>query len=471
VIALALAASIVTATAAPGHAQCQAQVVMSPRRPQIGHRVSARVPNLLRHTKLELELEAKGRSVRIALAMPSSDVMSGTVTARAARSLGAANARKFRSLRLKAELRVVSAKSLCAAQPQHASPEPSATAPSAADHAGGTGSTTPTVTAVTAGVPAGTLNTSPGATASTLSPVSTSVNALEWAPPALSQPQTITVASGEDPDHLALSTSKDYILKLPADGLHGTLEIDGGHNVVLIGGSITVPSTANQTDNGADNTDTAIYITHSTGTVHIEGVAITGDPDTQFDGIDINAPQAIVQLENIRVTNVWGSDTTEHADVVQTWGGVQDLRIDNLTASGDYQGLTLNPNLGAVGSVELSNVDLTYVAPPQPLASMTVGGGYMLWLTNSTNSCAAPGNTTFNNVYIDDAYGRVPVSNTAWPTHATSSLACAGQVSGDEETWPGLPTAGHVTLGAPPNGSYVTATEAGLDYTSPGYGG
>ncbi len=280
----------------------------------------------------------------------------------------------------------------------------------------------------------------------------------------------IDVQSGLDPDYIYLKTSQDYIVKLPAGGLHGTLELDGGHNVVLIGGSVTVPATANQTDNGADDTDQGIYVRAATGTVHIEGVSITADPDTQFDGIDINAPQATVQLENIRVTNVWGSDTTEHADVVQTWGGVHDLRIDRLTADGDYQGLTIDPDLGPVGSAEIENVDLTLVPRPAPLASSTVGGGYMIWLTKGAHTCSAPGAVTFTNVYVDDDdTGRVPPSNTVWPPSIGSGLQCGGVLSGSQETWPSLPVTGSVSLTAPPAGPFVPAGVAGDSYASPGY--
>jgi hypothetical protein len=285
----------------------------------------------------------------------------------------------------------------------------------------------------------------------------------------LTDPRTIVLKSGLDPDYVGLPPDQDAILVVPSGGIHGTVEIDGGHNVVMIGGSITVPSTANQTDNGADDTDTGIYIRHSTGTVHIEGVSITGDPDTQFDGIDINAPDATVQLENIRVTNVWGSNTTEHADVVQTWGGVRALRIDRLSGDGDYQGLTVDPDLGPVGSVDLENVDLTYDPIPPALASITVGGGYMIWLTKGVDTCSAPSQTTLNNVYVYDESGRVPAGNTVWPPSVGTDLPCAGELSGTLATWNSLPVTGHANLTAPPGGPFVPAGVAGDSYHSPGY--
>jgi hypothetical protein len=275
--------------------------------------------------------------------------------------------------------------------------------------------------------------------------------------------------SGLNPDYIWLPPNQDAVIKVPPGGIHGSVEVDGGHNVVMIGGSITVPSSANQTDNNSDDTDQAIYIRQSTGTVHIEGVQITGDPNTQFDGIDINAPSATVQLENIRVTNVWGSDTTEHADVVQTWGGVGTLRIDHLSADGDYQGLTIDPDLGPVGLVDIENVDLTYGVIPSALAPITVGGGYMIWLTKGTSTCSAPSQTTFSNVYVYDKSQRVRASNTIWPPSVGTSLPCAGELLGTTATWDNLPVTGHVTLTAPPSGPFVPAGVAGESYRSAGY--
>jgi hypothetical protein len=291
---------------------------------------------------------------------------------------------------------------------------------------------------------------------------------LTWAPPALSYPTTIYVKSGLDPDVLDLSTSKDYIIKLPASGDTGTVEIDGGHNVVLIGGQITVPSTANQTDNGADNTDTAIYVRGSTGTVQIEGVLITGQTNTMFDGIDTNAPQATVQVENVRMTNLWGSLSSEHADAIETWGGVKTLRVDDLTAQGDYQGLTVKPDMGSIGSAQFQNVDLTAEPPPAALASRYVPGGKMLWLTSGTSSCTTTP-MSFSNVYIDDETSSLPGGNTVWPS-TTSTLACRAKQTGNTLSFPGLSKiSGSVILGAPSTGSFVPAGTVGVGYQSPGY--
>ena len=290
---------------------------------------------------------------------------------------------------------------------------------------------------------------------------------LPWAPPRLRHPTIVTVASGRDPDLLDLSATADYIVRLPAGGVHGTLELNGGHNIVLTGGEITVPSTANQSDNGADDTDTALYIRGATGTVHVEGVLIRAAPETQFDGIDINAPEANVEIENVRIEDLYGSMTSEHADAIQTWGGVRTLDVDNLTANGDYQGLTIAPSLGSVGTARVENVNLTAEAPPAALASKTVGGGIMLWLTAGTSTCASSP-ITLRNVYIADLTHRLASTATVWPS-PSSRLACDPSVAGGKLSWPALPVSGSVTLSSPPHGPFVPPGVAGHGYRSPGY--
>ena len=290
---------------------------------------------------------------------------------------------------------------------------------------------------------------------------------LAWAPPRLLSPTVIHIKDGSGV--VNLSTSKDYVLKLPPRGRLGALWITGGHNVVLVGGQITISTTANQTDNGKDNTDTGIYIDGATGTVHIEGVLITSQPNVMFDGIDVNAPLATVQIENVRVDNVWGSYTTEHADVIQTWGGFRALRIDDLTANGDYQGLTIFPDLGPEGSVDIRDVDLTADSPPAALAATSIGGGHMLWLTGGTTSCTTASSIRLSNVYIRSDWRGLGASHIVWPQANGPDLGCRAKIRGNQVTWPSLAVEGSVTIGSPPNGPFVPVGRAGNAYRSPGY--
>jgi hypothetical protein len=476
--------TIAVALALVGHPQphtptaCTAQLVR-PERATVGTRISIRVPRRADRRRVAILLRANGHVTQIGPARPSRGAVTVVLTASRLAPLHLKKAGSSQiEVRSRAGQRTAPVGCITVSdlnRPRKGGgivakkPAPPRTAPiPTSAPTSPTSSTSPTTSPTTTT----TATTSPASpTLTSLSPPSAQPPArLRWSPPQLTNPQTVLLKSGMDPDYIGLDTTRDYILVIPPGGIHGTVEIDGGHNVVLIGGSITVPSSANQTDNGTDDTDTVLYIRASTGTVHIEGLQINGDPATQYDGIDINAPLAVVQLENIRVSNVWGSDTTEHADVVQTWGGVKDLRVDHLSADGDYQGLTIDPALGPVQSAEIQNVDLTLDPRPAALAATTVGGGYMIWLTNGVDTCDGPGSVTFANVYVANQSQRLPTSDTVWPpTTQAGNLPCAGVMTGNKYSWPSLSVTGSVTLSTPPDGAFVPSGTAGGGYKSPGY--
>lgn len=60
---------------------------------------------------------------------------------------------------------------------------------------------------------------------------------LTWKPPTLIHPITISVSNANH--NLQLDPTKDYILHITA---LGGLQINGGHHVVLIGGTINIPT-------------------------------------------------------------------------------------------------------------------------------------------------------------------------------------------------------------------------------------
>ena len=65
-------------------------------------------------------------------------------------------------------------------------------------------------------------------------------NELEWAPPALNNPTTLNITSTGYTE-TKLDTTNDYVIKLPAQRKVGATVLDGGHNVVIKGGYLTVP--------------------------------------------------------------------------------------------------------------------------------------------------------------------------------------------------------------------------------------
>jgi hypothetical protein len=273
---------------------------------------------------------------------------------------------------------------------------------------------------------------------------------LRWPPPTLSDPTRVTVADGYT--IVGMKPSRDYIVELPPTPKRGALVLKGGHNVVVEGGSVVVPA-----DGTEDAELTGIYVKGATGTVHIEGVHISAEG--VGDGFVINAPEAVVQIENSRVDGISGSFTGYHADVLQPWGGVRDLRVDRLTGTSDYQGLQIPTALGTIGSATISHANMRYAGGPQ-------GGGVLIWLTKGDDTCDAYP-VTLSQVYVNPKPGR-SFEQSIWPA-PTSGLGCAASVSGNVASWPNLPVAGVVRHGVPEGGDFVPRGLAGVGYSSPGY--
>jgi hypothetical protein len=254
---------------------------------------------------------------------------------------------------------------------------------------------------------------------------------LRWPPPTLTNPITITVSSRGGV--LSLDARRDYVVKVGHVRHKGGLVISGGHNVVLIGGEITIPYVGKHVKKGAPDRR-GLGIFGATGTVHVEGLLIDG-PDVS-EGIQIAAPKAIVQLENVRVVGIHARDEKtfrdNHPDVVQPYGGVRSLRIDRLTGSTDYQGLFLVSDLGPVRYVSLRHVDITGTRTSR----------FLLWVDGPK--------VTYSDVWLRPALGR-SLARTIWPVGSRPLRI--------------------VHEGRPPAGPFVPAGAAGLGYVSPGYGG
>jgi len=302
---------------------------------------------------------------------------------------------------------------------------------------------------------------------------------LRWAPPALINPITIALKDGYT--HVRLDPQQDYILKLPPYPKRGGTHITGGRNVVLIGGHVQLPARQQADDgqiiacdvqkncgDGACSTRAdpptswsyhkycrAFYIEQSTGTVHIEGVLIDGTR-TKQDAFAISAPAAIVQIQNVRVEGLYGDEATWHADVIQPWGGVKELRVDRLTAETAFQGLQIAPDPRGnptIGPIRVSRTNIT---------------GRGNWKMMASYGCRFAQQLEFNEVYVQPGPGRT-LATTVWPP-ATGDQACKAVVrNGTEAFWPAAPMQGVVKRGPPPAGDFVRAGVAGTAYRSPGY--
>lgn len=279
---------------------------------------------------------------------------------------------------------------------------------------------------------------------------------LRWAPPELTEPTTIELGTGETQTNL--DPGKDYIIKLPNEKKVGATVLVGGRNVVIQGGHITV-----EPGRASDTFRRAIYIKNATGTVHIEGVLIDDSGGGEFDGIAINAPEAIVQIQNVRVTGVTGTFEGFHGDIVQPWGGVKELRIDRLTGTTDYQGLQLEESLGDIGKALLSNINLEHT-PGGPNENKTT---FLLWMTTGT-TCENKYPVELENVYVQPRDGW-EANEVVWPP-ARDELECGAEQQGPEVWWPNMPVTGRVFEGRRAEGDYVPEGLAGAGYAQRMYG-
>jgi hypothetical protein len=282
---------------------------------------------------------------------------------------------------------------------------------------------------------------------------------LTWAPPTLTNPVTVNIGQGNTQN--TLDPAKDYTVILPTSHKIGSTTLSGGHNIVIKGGWLTIdPASIKDDANGR-----AIYIKGATGTVHVEGVYIDNTDGGQGDAFAINAPQAIVQLENIRAINLKGTYNSAHADCVQPWGGVKELRIDHFTCTDMYQGLQIDQDLGDIDRTIIKNTNLVNL--PNTLTSdPSLAGGYSLWLGGAACNNIYP--VEFTEFYIQPKPGRA-LSNSVWPP--ASNTVCPAVASGGEVSWPALAgtISGSVKQGPPPGGDFVPDGSVGLGYTSPGY--
>ena len=330
----------------------------------------------------------------------------------------------------------------------------------------------------------------------------------EWQIPSLVNP--IIRYLGVNESLGTLQSNTDYIIVLPQEKYIRELRINGGRNVVVVGGNVHLsnqrvpvalvpnPTWPVNRDNGADsggnnpqwkwNSDAdgvweqrGIYImpgNPATRTVHIEGVHITFAkqnqangliPGIQADAIATNAPDTTLQLVNVRVDEMIGGYARaphEHADFIQTWGGIKELRVHNFTGDSSYQGFFLTADSNKNGHLTFRNVNLTAT----PSIDGSTRGGYMIWL-DQKSSPSPP--TEFYNVYVKprpamttpNATART-LANSIYPDGNFSTVALRPHISSGYATWPAHENViGGIHEGTPPDGDFVPKDVVGPNYS------
>lgn len=272
---------------------------------------------------------------------------------------------------------------------------------------------------------------------------------LTWAPPSGYQNYAVKNVTAQVGTQTINAGGNDVLVKLPKTPT-GPINLTNCHNVVIMGGQINLPPNSGP---GADMR--GIYVNGCTGTVHIEGVLINGDIATaEGDGIAIKAPQAIVQIENVRINKLYGGYNTathNHSDIIQPWGGVKELRVENLTGSSNYQGFQINDDQGHIGKVTIKNTNIGDSGVP----SADGKGGYYLWL-----KCGTGTSYNFENFYLNPRSGR-SLSSSIWDG------GCGLNVSNTVATFS---NATGSVIGGKPTVDFAPAN-VGVSYVSPWNGG
>ena len=306
---------------------------------------------------------------------------------------------------------------------------------------------------------------------------------LTWRPPTLKNPFTLTLCNCNIHDGqiiVDLSPGKDYILKDPVV-LTYPVVIQGGHNVVWIGGHIrpvSGPAIGIQLIRGVGS---------GGGTVHLEGIYFDGVNGVVTDGIvggewaSLSRPSgtladATLQIENVRIDRLSGSSADNHQDCVQQYGGWRDLRVDRFTCQTLYQGFylpwedTAGNNQGVLSHWDLRNANLRD-------GPNSTGDGMQTLIHFGDRGCCFNATThqqggNLVNVYLHAT--QKSLDQETYPNSGTSSLdgtTVHARVNDNgtiawAHAWA---IAGFVIPGDPPGGDFVPPGIAGLRYISPGY--
>jgi hypothetical protein len=350
--------------------------------------------------------------------------------------------------------------------------------------------------------------------------------ALTWSPPNgwHTYRQVTLPATGGT---VNLASDVDYLIVAPTVRTQA-LHIRGGRNIVWIGGHIRIadqpqfaPATSRRGLVISDATDGS---SQEGRIIHLEGLLIDGNDLSE--GINTNAPSAIVQLQNIRVelVSIKGADDRDgtggytsrsHPDIVQLWGSKRELRIDGLTGRSNYQGLFLNedttarrrgPNLFRRVNIELVETmgedgfryagQRGYTWTPEASGRQFIDEG-TVWVQHHRNS-GWTSSGSFRRAAFRDSSGKLvaePVLGTsvfgdnlhpATRNPAPYTLQLASDHLGTFGYWsdaatvniePGVPAVrdftgtrpGRIYAGRPPHGDYVPLGSVGIGYSSPGY--
>ena len=274
---------------------------------------------------------------------------------------------------------------------------------------------------------------------------------------------------------IVLDDAHDFRLVLPEQPLTHRLDIVGGRNVSIIGGAFHLK--------GYDDLDTnraalAFWNGEHSGirTIHIEGIHFDMSEARDRDALAFNDEYAIFQVQNVRFENINGDHLGLHPDAIENWGGAKEIRIYKATVITDHQGFLLSPlqptQINPTEFVNLQKIDFKRNAGEYGVYPNHKCPIY-LWLVHYMHETCE---TYERGAFLSEVYALHADNcwdfgmNDAMP-NTIQPAGCLAVVSQDssEMSWPSLPFEGAMKQGVPPDGEFVPAGVAGIDYNSPGY--
>jgi hypothetical protein len=270
--------------------------------------------------------------------------------------------------------------------------------------------------------------------------------------PNMNNPTIIDLNTTADQDWWSFRPDEDVIF-IGADTPRtaSRLQTEGGHNIVVLGGDYQPTGSATAT----------LYFTKLSGSVHVEGVHIDQSNGGNRDAIAVYGAEGMqpdVTLQNVLVDHNTGQNNGVHGDIFQTHGAVGDIRIYNMTADTNYQGIFIAPQYDpSHKSAELENVDIKYGEGGDSIS-------YLYWFLDAASEKPFP--VSLTNVFAQPRDGQAAEDLAVWPKAGLGDGIGAVR-DGNEISWPGLPYTGHITVGSPEH-SFVSAADVGIGYTHPG---
>jgi len=324
---------------------------------------------------------------------------------------------------------------------------------------------------------------------------------LTWSAPSLTSPITLKVTNTNH--SLRLDTNKDYVVLLPgAVGndlqatplqVDGGLVITGGHHVTMVGGviqhSIDYPALTGDPPQGGtsaiyDKRQRGAYFKDWTGVLHVEGVEFRGTAFYEVINVSTRSPTSVLQLQNIRIDDpihapfTFSNKAGDHdgGDILQTWNGPSELRIDRMTIAGvNYQSFWLQPTVNGaptpkqftfkrinVGSIASGGEICMFYPPPCESTRTTAWNVFGLMPRGGVPAA------------VEDFYivrdGTAPtLRSLAIPNDTSRLIDGSDALGGFVEFTPMSMIVGRIRDGAPPAGDFVPRGSVGAGYVSPDF--